>query len=137
MKCHLDYPVQNIEAYPDHSQQKDPASRHYLYPKNRDRDVFQLQDCLNYWTFEKRLLNRQHLAQNRKDESLELTNDALVIADRWGYSLQQADIHNFLAEFYFNSDAGKAREHALIAKERAECGYVLALNKAENLLKDL
>ena len=53
------------------------------------------------------------------------------------YRLAQADIHNFLAEFYFNSDAEKAREHAEIAAERASSGYVPALAKANEILNKI
>jgi len=75
--------------------------------------------------------------QGHKEESLKFAQEALGIADRCEYRLAQADIHNFLAEFYFNSDAGKAREHAGIARERAKCGYVPALEKARGILNKL
>ncbi len=73
--------------------------------------------------------------QNHKEEALKFADEALQIADRCEYRLKQADIHNFLAEFYL--DAGeleKAKKHGEIAKERAECGYKPALEKAEKLL---
>jgi len=48
------------------------------------------------------------------------------------------DIHNFLAEFYLDTgDLEKAREHGEIAKERAECGYKVALEKAEKMLESI
>ncbi|ODS40250.1 hypothetical protein BEH94_04640 [Candidatus Altiarchaeales archaeon WOR_SM1_SCG] len=75
--------------------------------------------------------------QGHKEESLKFAREALLIADRCEYRLKQADIHNFLAEFYFNSDAGKAKEHAGIAKERAECGYAPALAKARGILNKI
>ena len=79
-----------------------------------------------------------HFQQNHKEEALKCAEEALQIADRCEYRLKQADIHNFLAEFYLNSgDLEKAKEHAEIVKERGSCGYVLALEKAQKLLKKL
>jgi len=76
------------------------------------------------------------LKQNRKPEALKSTNEALYIADRCEYRLKQADIHNFLAEFYLDAgDLPNARQHGESAKERAGCGYVPAMEKAEKLLK--
>ena len=64
--------------------------------------------------------------------------EALQIADRCEYRLKQADIHNFLAEFYRDADdLEKAREHGEIAKERAGCGYKPALEKAEKMLNEI
>jgi len=68
---------------------------------------------------------------------IKFEQEALGIADRCEYRLKQADIHNFLAEFYFNSDSSKAKEHALIAEERAGCGYVPALEKAQGILNKI
>jgi tetratricopeptide (TPR) repeat protein len=76
--------------------------------------------------------------QNHKEETLKFAEEALQIADRCEYRLKQADMHNFLAEFYL--DAGEleqARKHGEMAKERAECGYKPALEKAEKLLEDI
>jgi tetratricopeptide (TPR) repeat protein len=76
--------------------------------------------------------------QNYKKESLQQAEEALQIADRCEYRLKQADIHNFLAEFYLDAgDLKGAKDHAEIAKERAECGYKPAMEKAENLLKEI
>jgi tetratricopeptide (TPR) repeat protein len=73
--------------------------------------------------------------ENRNEEALKFADEALQIADRCEYRLKQADIHNFLAEFYLDSgDRKKARSHGIIAKERAECGYKPALERAEELL---
>ena len=73
--------------------------------------------------------------QNHKEEALKFADEALQIADRCEYRLNQADIHNFLAEFYLDAgDLEKAREHGEIAKDRAECGYKPASEKAEKLL---
>jgi tetratricopeptide (TPR) repeat protein len=76
--------------------------------------------------------------QNHKEEALKFAEEALQIADRCEYRLKQADIHNFLAEFYFDADdLERAREHGEIAKERAECGYKPALEKAEKMLNKI
>jgi tetratricopeptide (TPR) repeat protein len=81
-------------------------------------------------------LAKLRFAQKRKEEALELAEEALEIADRSEYRLKQADIHNFLAEFYIDAgDFTKAKEHIKIAKERAECGYKPAMDKAEKLAK--
>ena len=74
--------------------------------------------------------------RGNKEEALKLAKEALEIADRSEYRLKQADIHNFLAEFYLDAkDFVKAKEHLKIAKERAECGYKPAMDKAEKLAK--
>ena len=80
-------------------------------------------------------LAKLRFKENRKEEALNFADEALQIADRCEYRLKQADIHNFLAEFYLDSgDRKKARSHGTIAKERAECGYKPALRQAEGLL---
>ncbi|MCJ7645640.1 hypothetical protein MUO65_01850 [bacterium] len=81
-------------------------------------------------------LAKLRFIQKRKEEAWNLAKEALGIADRCEYRLQQADIHNFLAEFYIGAkDFVKAKEHIKIAKERAECGYKPAMDKAEKLAK--
>lgn len=81
-------------------------------------------------------LAKLRFKQGHKEEALKLAEEALGIADRCEYRLKQADIHNFLSEFYLESkDFSKAKEHVKIAKERAECGYEPAMKKAEELLK--
>ena len=76
--------------------------------------------------------------KNDKKEALKLAEEGLGIANRSEYRLKQADIHNFLAEFYLDSkDFSKAEEHIKIAKERAECGYKPALEKVEQLSRQL
>jgi tetratricopeptide (TPR) repeat protein len=75
---------------------------------------------------------------NHTKEALKFADEALLIADRCEYRLKQADIHNFLAEFYLDAgDLKQAKKHCEIAKERAECGYKLALEKAEKLLNEI
>ncbi len=76
--------------------------------------------------------------QDHKPEAREKAEEALQIANRCEYRLKQADIHNFLTAFYLDvGDLTKAKEHAEIAKERAECGYKPALEKAEQLLEEI
>ncbi|MEW6103249.1 MAG: tetratricopeptide repeat protein [bacterium] len=73
-------------------------------------------------------------AQGHKEEAEKLAKEALDIATRCQYRLNQADIHIFLAEFYLSTkDSAKAKEHLELAKERAACGYQPALNKASQL----
>jgi len=75
-------------------------------------------------------------ASGGKEEALKVANEALQIANRCEYRLKQADVNNFLAEFYLDKkDYKTAKEHADIAKERAECGYKPALDKAKKLIK--
>ncbi len=60
-----------------------------------------------------------HLLSNEK-ESLNLATEALEIANRCSYVLQQADIHLFLGEYYRDTDDLElAREHAGLAKLRS------------------
>ncbi len=72
-----------------------------------------------------------------------LAREALEIADRCEYRLQQADIHNFLAEMALaENDRAAALKHAEIAKERALCDgpphcYKKALDQAEQMLANL
>jgi len=96
------------------------AEQHLTEALTRDRKI-------NLVEFEPDILlefAKLRFQQNYKKE-------ALQIADICEYRLKQADIHNFLAEFYL--DAGDLER----AKERAECGYAPALEKAEKLLKRL
>jgi tetratricopeptide (TPR) repeat protein len=81
-------------------------------------------------------LAKLRFAQGQKEEAEKLAKEALEIAERCQYRLKQADIHNFLAEFYLDSkDLAKAKAHLEIAKERAgpPCGYQPALKKAHQL----
>lgn len=72
-----------------------------------------------------------------------LVREALDIADRCENRLQQADIHNFLAEMAFDEgDMDTARKRAESARERAHCDgpphcYKKALDEAEQMLKRL
>jgi tetratricopeptide (TPR) repeat protein len=76
--------------------------------------------------------------QNHRKEALKYAEEALLIADRCEYRLKQADIHNFLAEFYLDADDLKhAKKHGETAKERAACGYKPALDKAERMLNEI
>ena len=81
-------------------------------------------------------LAKLRFKQNRKPEALKSAHKAMQIADRCEYRLKQADIHNFLSEFYIDAvDLAKAREHCEIANERAACGYKPALEKTDKLLE--
>jgi hypothetical protein len=77
------------------------------------------------------------------EQANSLTREALDIADRCEYRLQQADIHNFLAEMALaDGDKATALKHAGIAKERAWCDgppycYRKALDQAEQTLAKL
>ena len=77
------------------------------------------------------------------EQAKSLTCEALEIADRCEYRLQQADVHNFLAEMAFTEgDKDAAIKHAEIAKERAWCDgpphcYKKALDEAERMLAEL
>ncbi len=87
-------------------------------------------------------------------ESFNFANEALQIAERCEYRLQEAEIQNFLAEWWKqtadNSGVGatlvvaqaKAKQHAERAKERAGCDgpphyYKVAYEKAERMLKEM
>jgi hypothetical protein len=92
--------------------------------------------------------------QQKLDESFDFAHEALQIAERCGYRLQQAEIQNFLAEWWMAKDEGgrmkdekisarealaKAKQHAERAKERAWCDgapyhYRVAYERAESLL---
>ncbi len=94
---------------------------------------------------------------SRMDEALQFANEALSIADRCEYRLQQAEIHNFLAEWHWQRAQWvkgemflpareglkqKVREHAERAKERAWCDgppyyYKVAWEKAEKVLQTI
>jgi tetratricopeptide (TPR) repeat protein len=93
--------------------------------------------------------------QQKLDESFDFAREALQIAERCEYRLDQAEIHNFLAEWWMAKDQGgrmkdekisarealaKAKQHAERAKERAWCDgapyhYQVAYERAESLLK--
>ena len=70
--------------------------------------------------------------------------EALEIADRCEYRLQQADAHNMLARLALDEgDSAEARRHAEIGRERALCDgppdhtYKPALEQADKLLAEL
>jgi hypothetical protein len=80
--------------------------------------------------------------KNKKliSQTKDLVREALEIADRCEYRLQQADIHNFLAEMALaESDKQTARNHAQKARDYAYCDgppyvYKKALDTANLLL---
>ena len=90
-------------------------------------------------------LARWHRLKDDAAQAAKLAQEALDIADRCEYCLQQADIRNFLAQLALDhNDPTAAREHAEIARERALCGepedntvhcYKPALDEADRLLK--
>lgn len=83
-------------------------------------------------------LAKLRFIQNRKPDALKFAQEALQMADRCEYRLKEADIQNFMSELYLDvGDLMKAREHGEIAKEKAGCGYVPAMEKAEKLLKSI
>jgi tetratricopeptide (TPR) repeat protein len=83
-------------------------------------------------------LAKLRFAKNNKKEALKLAEEALGIANRCEYRLKQADVHNFLGEFYLDEkDFAEAKKHIEKAKEKAECGYQPAMNKAVELEKRL
>lgn len=75
--------------------------------------------------------------------ALEVAHEALRIATRSGYVLDQADIHNFLAQLALTrGDRAAARSHAAQARDLAFCDgppytYHAALQTAERLLAQL
>ena len=77
------------------------------------------------------------------EQAKSLTREALDIADRCEYRLQQADIHNFLAEMALSeNDKPAARKHAQTARKRAFCdgpphSYKKALDDADQILAKL
>ena len=90
-------------------------------------------------------LARWHDASGDPAEAREHAVEALAIADRCEYRLQQADVHNFLARL--DIDAGEehkqtAIEHATKGYEYASCDgpphcYKPALDEAERLCAEL
>ena len=72
--------------------------------------------------------------QRCEAEAEKLSNDALKIADRCHYRLQQADIHLFRAQLALDSgDKTTALHEVELAIERASCGYKPVLEKAKRL----
>jgi tetratricopeptide (TPR) repeat protein len=86
---------------------------------------------------------RWHRAKGNPAEARAHAEEALAIADRCEYRLNQADIHNLLARLALDAgDREEARKEAETAKERAWCDgpphcYKPALDEAEKMLKEL
>jgi tetratricopeptide (TPR) repeat protein len=86
---------------------------------------------------------RWHRAKGNSEQARKTADEALAIADRCEYRLQQADIHNFLARLALDAgDRNTAGEHARIGYERAWCDgpphcYKPALEEAARLLTEL
>ena len=70
-----------------------------------------------------------------------MAEEARLIAERAGYRLNLAEIHNLLAQLALEEgDRAAAREHAQQAKEYAFCdgppySYKVAYDEAERLLE--
>ncbi len=83
---------------------------------------------------------RWHRAKGDPDQALAHAREALAIADRCEYRLNQAGIHNLLARLALDAgDRATARRHAEVARERALCDgpphcYKPALEEADRLL---
>jgi tetratricopeptide (TPR) repeat protein len=81
-----------------------------------------------------------HHARGHSEEALRDAQDALTIAERYDFRLNQAEAHNFLGRL--EAEAGRfqrSRDHAEIARARALCDgepfvYRAALEDAESLL---
>ncbi len=67
-----------------------------------------------------------------------LAAEALEIANRCQYRLQQADIHLFLAQLALDrGDRYKARREVEAAYKRASCGYRPTMNAAKQLMETI
>ncbi len=88
-------------------------------------------------------LARWHHGGGDHAQARRFAEDALRIADRCEYRLNQADIHNFLARLALDSGKpAEARDHAQKAKDYAYCDgpphyYKPAHEEAERLLSDV
>jgi tetratricopeptide (TPR) repeat protein len=86
---------------------------------------------------------RWHHAKGDGKQAHKVAQEALTIADRCEYRLQQADIHNFLARLALDAgDRKAAGEHSRMGYERAPCDgpphcYKPALEEAARLLGEL
>ena len=84
---------------------------------------------------------RWRRASGAPAEARQVAEEALRIADRCEYRLNQADIHNLLARLALEEgDMERAREEAQNAKERAECDgkphyYKVAYEEANDILR--
>jgi tetratricopeptide (TPR) repeat protein len=81
-----------------------------------------------------------HRKRGNRQDATSRAEEALTIADRCNYRLNQAEIHNFLSRLALDKgDHATARQHAEVAKERAWCDgpphcYKPALDEAERML---
>ena len=82
-------------------------------------------------------------ANDNVQQALDYAAEAQLIAERAGYVLYLADIHNFLAQLALDeNDKESARKHAAQAKEYAYCdgppyAYKVAYDEAERLLAEI
>jgi len=90
------------------------AEKHLAEALTRDRRI-------NLVEFEPDILlefAKLRFKQNHKEKALKFAYEALPIADRCEYRLKQADIHNFLAEFYLAAGDLEKAEKLLNEIER-------------------
>jgi tetratricopeptide (TPR) repeat protein len=115
------------------------AEAHLTEALNRCRRINLIEfepDILLAWA-------RWHRAKDDREQAGKTAQEALAIADRCEYRLQQADIHNFLARLALDAgDRPAAGEHARMGYERAWCDgpphcYKPALDEAARLLGEL
>jgi tetratricopeptide (TPR) repeat protein len=115
------------------------AEAHLTQALNRCRRINLVEhepDILLAWA-------RWHHAKGDGKQAHKFAQEALTMADRCEYRLQQADIHNFLARLALDAgDRPAAGEHAIIGYERAWCDgpphcYKPALEEATRLLAEL
>ncbi len=101
--------------------------------------------CINMVDHEAEILlawARWHRLKGNPEEAHQHAEEALTIADRCEYRLQQAETHNFLARLALDAgDKHEALHHAQTARERAECDgpphyYKPAYEEAERLLDE-
>lgn len=115
------------------------AEAHLTQALNRCRRINLVEhepDILLAWA-------RWHHAKGDGKQAHKFAQEALTIADRCEYRLQQADIHNFLARLALDAaDRKAASEHTRMGYERAWCDgpphcYKPALEEAARLLAEL
>ncbi|MCO5195907.1 MAG: hypothetical protein M9930_21825, partial [Anaerolineae bacterium] len=117
-------------------QQFDDAQRHLDTALRRCR-------AINMVDHEPRILlahARLAVARAKPQQALDFLQEAQTIAERAGYVLDLADIHNLRAQLARDSgDRTLARRHAQLARDYAWCdgppyAYQVALDEAERLL---
>ena len=127
------------QAADQRDQQLAEAEKHLTEALTRCRHINLVEfepDILLAWA-------RWHRTKGEPDAGRHNAQEALRIADRCEYRLQQADIHNLLARLELDAgDLASAHTHAQTAQERAQCDgpphcYQPALDEAERLLAEI